>query len=164
MWASKVRKCHRVRQQIDICVQQERSNRVYDILWVKNLFSFQLTLAYGFAAWIRHFERSMWQGQLDVRYMKYCPKTFLLSRALRGRPFVTYLVKRKKLTLLGFSRRCYNNKEANQWQEPILIDSCGVSGSVIMHAYSLSLSAFAANQSLKHVFDRFLTKTLWLLS
>ena len=35
------------------------------------------------------------------------------------------LVKRKQLTLLRFSPRCYNNnKEANQWQEPISIGSC----------------------------------------
>ena len=36
------------------------------------------------------------------------------------------LVKRKQLTLiLRFSPRCYNNnKEADQWQEPISIGSC----------------------------------------
>lgn len=46
------------------------------------------------------------------------------SRSTMGNK-IGYDFLRKQLTLLRFSPRCYNNnKEANQWQEPISIGSC----------------------------------------
>ena len=71
------------------------------------------------------------------------------------------LVKRKRLTLLRFSPRCYNNnKEANQWQEPISIGSCcqWISDNACKFAYFIRLRRKSIALSM------FLTKTLWLLS